>query len=400
MHRDSATKCRAASRRFGVAGFCAAMLFLCSCGAPASNDVAQLRPIGGSDAASAVRRVANRAGSVKCVGSDAIAQLWSARTSGLGGSDYPIGPGDLIKISVVGVQQLEDQEVRVSGDGRITMPFVGSFPVTDMTQDELLHTITDKLKVYIKDPRVSVFVQRYASRTVTIMGLVEKPGRYVLVSPSESIIQVLGEAGGTTVDSSDRILFVPAESRFLSADDPAEPAGCTVALNEASDRLPVKSANDPCLQRANYGSHLALGQLESHAIEVDLSNPADRACLSLPARPGDLVIVPQAGEVEVAGWVQKPGSVRVRPGMTVLGAVSAAGGAIFSNDVELLRTDPDGRRTQTSLNLADIQEGRSADIPVESGEVIYVGGSAMAVVSYTAEQLFAHFGTGMMVPIP
>jgi polysaccharide export outer membrane protein len=336
-----------------------------------------------------------------CSGSGALAKLWQERMSIQTKTDYPVGPGDLIEVSVIGVQELQDQEVRVSGDGTIAMPFVGSFFVTGMTQDELRSDVTARLKVYIKDPRVSVFVKSYASRTIAIMGLVEKPGRYVLVSPSESILQVLGQAGGITSDASENVLLVPAENRFVSADGSAERvSSCAVALNDSPNQESVASAEDYCLRGAAYRSQAAARKMASNAIEVNLNNPVDRACLSVPARPGDLVIVPQAGEVEVAGWVQKPGSIKVEPGMTVLSAVSAAGGAIFSHDAELLKTDPDGHRTQTSLNLTDIQEGRAADMPVKSGDMIYVKGSAMGAIPYSLEQLFERFGTGMMIPIP
>ena len=39
-----------------------------------------------------------------------------------------------------------------------------------------------------------------------------------------------------------------------------------------------------------------------------------RAYLSMPARPGDVIFVPEAGEVMVQGWVQNPGTTRLHPG--------------------------------------------------------------------------------------
>ena len=50
-------------------------------------------------------------------------RLWHDRSIGMNPSDYPVGPGDLLRITVPGIDQLEKQEVRVHGDGTITLPF-------------------------------------------------------------------------------------------------------------------------------------------------------------------------------------------------------------------------------------------------------------------------------------
>jgi hypothetical protein len=135
-------------------------------------------------------------------------------------------------------------------------------------------------------------------------------------------------------------------------------------------------------------------------IVLDLSKPANHACLDLPTRPGDVVMVPIAGQVMVQGWVRNPGAFRITAGMTVLGSVSAAGGAMFSRSAELLRSDSGGRHTATPFDLSKLAQGEAPDIPVQSGDVIVVERSIVGAVPYTFMQLFSRFGTGVGFAVP
>ena len=398
--RNPLIRCRRSDRWLEVGALWLAMLCVSSCATSMRSDPAERGSNEAFAAPSPAPQLNVKHAVGQCHGQGALGQLWRTRLSDLTTVDYPIGPGDLLRIMVIGVPQLEDQEVRVSGDGTIAMPFIGRFSVAGMRQEELVHEVTGRLKVYIKDPRVGVFVKSYASRSVAIMGLVGKPGRYVLVSPRESVLQVLGQAGGITSGASEHVFLIPA-GHGPAVDNPADQAGdCESALVQSEDTEVHANDHKNCVQRAVYRPSPASVDASYNPIDIDLNNPDDQACLDLPARPGDLIIVPQAGEVEVAGWVQKPGPIKIEPGMTVLSAVSAAGGAIFSHRAELLKTDSAGRRTHTSLNLDEIKEGRAADIPVKSGDLIYVKGSAVGAVPYAIQQLFGRFGTGMMIPIP
>ena len=52
----------------------------------------------------------------------------------------------------------------------------------------------------------------------------------------------------------------------------------------------------------------------------------DAHLLNPPVRPGDVISLPPAGNVQVDGWVQKPGSYQLTRGLTLMGALAAAGG--------------------------------------------------------------------------
>src|SRR5437870_632368 len=66
-----------------------------------------------------------------------LAHLWQKRKQEGFVDDYPIGPGDILQISVPGMEELKDLTVRVSGEGIISLPFVGVVKAAGMTDKAL-----------------------------------------------------------------------------------------------------------------------------------------------------------------------------------------------------------------------------------------------------------------------
>jgi polysaccharide export outer membrane protein len=78
--------------------------------------------------------------------------------------------------------------------------------------------------------------------------------------------------------------------------------------------------------------------------------------------------------ITLLGQVQKPGSYTFSPGLTLIQAVSLAGGltAIANADrINISRKSVEGTRTVV-VSIEAIYEGRSADIPLQAGDQIYV----------------------------
>ena len=138
-------------------------------------------------------------------------------------------------------------------------------------------------------------------------------------------------------------------------------------------------------------------QLGDEQLVIDTSEPSSQRYLEIPARPGDVVLVPLAGEVTVQGWVEKAGSFKVTPKMTVLNAIAAAGGAQFSSSATLLRENPNGGKQAIALNLSKMKSGKQPDPPVEGGDVIVVERSALGALPYTASFIVQHVGLGLPV---
>jgi protein involved in polysaccharide export with SLBB domain len=133
---------------------------------------------------------------------------------------------------------------------------------------------------------------------------------------------------------------------------------------------------------------------------MNLHDDGQRACFELPARLGDTLIVPVAGNVTVDGWVTNRGAVNLTPGMTVTGAIAAAGGALFSSRAKILRENTRGVRVALQLDLASIEAGSEPDPPVEAGDVVVVERSVLGAAPYAVYSVFARFTPGFAIPIP
>jgi polysaccharide biosynthesis/export protein len=318
-----------------------------------------------------------------------LAALWQERDHETV-ADLPVGPGDVISLSVPEIDEIQNQRVRVSALGTISLPLIGTLQVAGMSENELRQAIELRLSKYMKTPRVELFVENYRSRSVAIVGAVQKPGYYDMAEDSNSLMDMIGLAGGLSPVAAQKIIFSPARIEQRAHEPLADsdqggqivPAGAASAI-ETSNRTASSQSRET-----------------QHSIVLNLDMAGDVACLSMPARPGDAVLVPVAGQVMVQGWVQNPGAFNVTPGMTLLGAVSAAGGATFSWTAELLRGDAHGGKQISEYSLPKLQSGEEQDPSVQSGDVVLVERSAIGAIPYTIFTLFEHFGSGVGFPVP
>lgn len=111
------------------------------------------------------------------------------------GSDYVLGVGDKVRITVFGESDLSG-EFEVSSTGVVSMPLIGETRAAGLTLSKLKGQLTGKLADgYLKDPKVSMEVLNY--RPFFIVGEVMKPGSYNYVN-GMTIINVVALAGGYT----------------------------------------------------------------------------------------------------------------------------------------------------------------------------------------------------------
>lgn len=78
--------------------------------------------------------------------------------------------------------------------------------------------------------------------------------------------------------------------------------------------------------------------------------------------------------VEVLGEVQKPGSLPLQPGMTLLRAISMAGGfnSIADKDQVTIRRKSGGKTVAATVSVEDIMENKIPDVPLQAGDSINV----------------------------
>jgi polysaccharide biosynthesis/export protein len=245
-------------------------------------------------------------------------------------SEYRIGAGDKLEISVFGHEDL-NKVVEVRGDGTINYPLIGSLEVAGKTVTQVDEQITGLLaKDFLVDPQVSVDVREYQSQWVTIIGEVRTPGRYVL-KRNMRLIDLLAEAAGATKEAGTEILVTRRQDQ-----DGHQPR--QIVVNR--DRL---------LSRDNQDANLILEH-------------------------GDIVTIGEKEVYYIRGEVAKPGSYYLEKGLTILRSISVAGGlSQFANrkEVDLLREGPKGQQ-KIRVNLKAIEDGKKQDIPLLPNDVIIV----------------------------
>ena len=110
---------------------------------------------------------------------------------------YRLKAGDIVAVSVWQEPGLE-QLVLVRPDGGISFPLAGDLTASGMTVGDLANALREKLKKYISDPVVTVTLQELPGKRIYILGRVNKPGDFPLVTRDISVMQALAMAGGLT----------------------------------------------------------------------------------------------------------------------------------------------------------------------------------------------------------
>jgi polysaccharide export outer membrane protein len=289
-----------------------------------------------------------------------LAALWQERVGEARQLDFPIGAGDVLEITVPDLPELEERTVRVGGDGNIELPLVGVIAVAGHTEQQVAELLRRHLEASVMyDPSVSVFVREYRSRVVGVIGAVANPGFHALSSGDDTILDALTLGGGLDETAALHLLFLPAAKVSGEGNRLAAAVSATAALSAPQRADPI-------------------------VIELSsLSDGGTPAYLALPVQPGDVILVPERGEVLVKGWVHEPGSHPISPRLTVLGAISAAGGLRFAarrDGIELIRSDAGGKKLAEVFDLELLERGEQRDVPVQAGDVIDVSASVPMVV--------------------
>ena len=111
------------------------------------------------------------------------------------GPDYVIGADDNLHISVWKEPDLTTS-LPVRPDGKISLPLLNDVQAAGLTPMQLAESITEKLKKYIADPRVTVVVTAMNSRRIYVLGEVLHTGAVPLL-PNMTVLQALATAGFT-----------------------------------------------------------------------------------------------------------------------------------------------------------------------------------------------------------
>jgi polysaccharide export outer membrane protein len=296
-----------------------------------------------------------------------LATLGRERSGATPDAGYRIGPDDLLEIripdlitadrqavdaSAGGVAPVAEapvfrQGIRVDARGDVSLPLLGVLHVEGQTPAGLEADIAQRLRSggILRQPQVSVQIVEYRSRVVAVVGSVERPGLYPVTRPRATLADMIWSAGGPNRDAGRVVEFVPAGQTNGSG----QPV-----------RLDLQGLLRP--------------------------TDTDAALVSLPVRAGDLISLSPAGSVMVDGWVQKPGSYPLTRGLTLTGAVAAAGGYLFPADrqrVTVKRTLGADEQRSFTVDLDAVASGTARDLPMLDGDIVRLPPSTARLVPWS-----------------
>jgi polysaccharide export outer membrane protein len=240
-------------------------------------------------------------------------------------------PGDLLKISVYGVDPEYTDSERVGLDGDIRMNLGGVIHVAGMTVRDAEAAMSARFE------QAEIFHSAQVS-----IELIETPQHFATV---------VGEVKGTVA------ILGPKRLLEVIAANGGIPATASTILR--IDRL---------------------GQPQP--IIVDIGNdPARTIQANVPIFTGDVITVGRVGQYYVLGAVEKPGIGQLSGSVpvTAVEAVSAAGGLTFpakGDEARLIR-NIGGQRTIIKLQLREMQDGKIADIALQSDDILLVPSSGL-----------------------
>jgi polysaccharide export outer membrane protein len=125
-------------------------------------------------------------------------------------ASYKIGPDDTLHVSVWKEPDLT-ATLPVRADGMISLPLLNDVQAAGLTPMQLAASLTEKLKKYLADPRVTVVVTAMNSQRVYVIGEVLHTGSMNLL-PGMTVLQALATSGFTQFANTKGIYVLRTEN--------------------------------------------------------------------------------------------------------------------------------------------------------------------------------------------
>lgn len=246
---------------------------------------------------------------------------------------YSLQTEDVLKITVRNEPDFSAEQV-VDPSGNINMPQLGQIHAEGLTQQELTDKIAAGLTTWVKEPKVQITISQFRRPKISVTGYVNRPGVQEF-KPGDRIMDAIAGAG--------------------SFSETAYPKGSTIT-HKGSDK-PVQ-------------------------IDLDKLFRGTDMTLNYQLQDGDSVYVPEdLGKYYVLGEVIRPGMFRLKDKVSVIEAISTAGGPSERGSLKttyIIRGDP---KTQTPQRIkVDVDKitkkgDLTQNLELQTGDVVYVAES-------------------------
>jgi polysaccharide export outer membrane protein len=242
---------------------------------------------------------------------------------------YVIGVGDVLEVDAFQQDEISGQ-YPVEENGAITYPLLGTVPVAGKSLSQVVAELESLLEQdYYVDVQLQVEVTEYRSQPVTVLGEVQRPGTYYLKGRT-TLTQMLAEAGG----------LKPTAGPVLE------------------------------LRRTDHDGSAPMQDVQTFATGKLLTGELGG---DVELRSGDVLSVSAKRLYFVTGEVARPGQYEISTGLTLMQAISQAGGqAKFASQIVELHRDVAGEKEILTFDLSHIRKGKTPDPPIRAGDVIIV----------------------------
>jgi len=236
---------------------------------------------------------------------------------------YMVGAGDIIEVISFQHEELSGS-FQVSEKGMITYPLIGQIEAAGRTVADISLELERLLeKDFFVDVQLSAKVREHRSQPVVVLGEVRRPGT-VFLNGTTMLTDIIAEAGGLAAGAGPEI-----ELRRVGAEE-------TLVFSTEKVRT---------------------GE-EGRDIEI---------------RVGDVISVSSKQLFFVTGEISSPGQYEISRGLTLMRAVSQAGGySKFASKIIEIHREVDGEKVIATHNLGDIRKGKAEDPAILADDVLIV----------------------------
>jgi len=252
------------------------------------------------------------------VGNLAAAQ---SAVSATASAEYRLGSGDVMRISVYQNPDLT-LETRVSENGLVSYPLLGNIKLGGLSVTQAENLISAGLKNgnFVKNPQTTIVVLQVKGNQASVLGNVNRPGRYPIETADMRLTDLIATAGGVTSSGAEVLVLTGKRN----------------------------------------------GQ--AYRVEIDLPSIFARggSAQDIFIQHGDVVWVDRAPMVYIYGEVQRPGPMKLERGMTVMQSLATGGGITLrgtEKGIRINRKSADGSVETLQLPM---------DALLKDGDVVYV----------------------------
>ncbi|RYE81788.1 MAG: polysaccharide export protein EpsE [Oxalobacteraceae bacterium] len=236
--------------------------------------------------------------------------------------EYRLGSGDVIRVQVYQNPEMT-LETRVSETGMISFPLLGNVRVGGLGIGAAEKLIADGLKSgnFVKQPQVTLTLLQVKGNQASVLGQVNRPGRYPIETADMRLTDLLATAGGVATTGGDLLVLSGVRNGKPFRQEIDLPSVFSAEQNRTNDILILN---------------------------------------------GDVLWVERAPLVYIYGEVQRPGPLRLERGMTIMQVLAAGGGLNqrgTDRGIRVHRKGPDGKVQVVQPAMDD---------NVRDGDVVFV----------------------------